>query len=239
MKVRFMQVPAVISSGELKIDLTSGEPLSRQVLRELRTAIVTMRLLPGQVLSEQDIATQVGISRAPVREALINLRDAGLIRVMPQRGTLVLKISAAAIEGVRFIREAIERAVAREAAHQATPAGLERLRASLDEQRGATVAAAFFALDDSFHGLLAEVARRPEAWRLIEDVKPQMDRVRYLSMADPVPRETIIAHHEAILEAVAAKDGAAADAAMGVHLSAIIHSLPRLAARYADLFDPA
>ena len=222
--------------NELNIDLASGEPLVRPLVRELRTAIVTMRLLPGQVLSEQDIATQIGVSRAPVREAFIHLRDAGLIRVMPQRGTLVLKISAAAIESVRFIREALERAVAREAARHATAAGLARLRANLDAQRHTTVAAAFFALDDEFHATIADVAGRPDAWRLIEDVKPQMDRVRYLSMGEPVPRETIIGHHTAILDAIAAGDGAAADAAMGLHLSAIVHSLPRLAARYADLF---
>ncbi len=232
-----MQTSPVIADAALKIDLTSGEPLSRQLVRELRNAIVTMRLLPGQVLSEQDIATQIGISRAPVREALIHLRDAGLIRVMPQRGTLVLKISAASIESVRFIREAIERAVARDAARRASPADIAQLRASLDAQRQTTRAASFFALDDNFHSLIADAARRPEAWRLIEDVKPQMDRVRYLSMGEPVPRETIIGHHTAILDAIAAQDPAAADAAMGIHLSAIIQSLPRLAAQYGELFE--
>jgi DNA-binding GntR family transcriptional regulator len=224
-------------AGRLSIDLYSGEALSRQLVRELRNAIVTMRLLPGRVLSEQDIATSLGISRAPVREALIHLRDAGLIRVMPQRGTLVLKISAAAVEGARFIREAIERAVAREAARHVTAAGLEQLGENLEELSRIEEPDAFFAVDDSFHRLLAEIALRPEAWRLIEDVKPQMDRVRYLSMEDPIPRETILAHHTAIMKAVAAKDEASAEEAMRKHLSAIIYSLPRLAARYAELFD--
>lgn len=223
--------------ADLKVDLVSGEALSRQLLRELRHAIVTMRLLPGQVVSEQDIATSLGISRAPVREALIHLRDAGLVTVMPQRGTMVRKISAAAIESVRFIREAVERAVAREAAHHITPAGLERLQANLAAHRKSDGPDAFFALDDAFHRLLAEVARRPEAWQVIEEAKAQMDRVRYLSVEDPIPREKILAHHAAIVDAVAAQDEAAADQAMRTHMSALIYSLPRLAAQYAELFE--
>ncbi len=64
------------------------------------------------MLSEQDIATRLGVSRQPVREAFIKLGEAGLIRVLPQRGTLVVKISRAAVEDARFIREAVECAVA-------------------------------------------------------------------------------------------------------------------------------
>ena len=228
----------VSSLPRLTIDPGSGESLARQLTRELRSAIVMLRIMPGELLSEQDIASRLGVSRAPVREALIHLRDEGLIRVLPQRGTLVRKISPSAIEGVRFIREALERAVAREAARQAGPERLAPLRDTLAAQRRTDAPDAFFALDDSFHRQLADAAGRPEVWRLIEDVKPPMDRVRYLSMGEPIPRDTIIAHHASILDTVSAGDEAGADAAMQLHLSAIIHSLPRLAARHAGLFEP-
>jgi DNA-binding GntR family transcriptional regulator len=110
----------------LAIDLAEAQPIARQVTRALRQAIVTMRLRPGEMLSEQEIATTLGVSRQPVREAFIKLGEAGLLRVLPQRGTLVVKISRAAVEDARFIRDAVECAVAREAAKRATAAANAR-----------------------------------------------------------------------------------------------------------------
>ena len=226
---------------DLAIDAESRETLARQVTRELRTAIVTMRIQPGEMLSEQDIATHLGISRAPVREALVKLRDAGLIRVLPQRGTLVRKISQQGVEDARFARAALERAIAHDAALHVDAKSLGALHANLALQRrarGTDPAPAFFALDDAFHHLLACAAGRPNAWTVVEDLKPQMDRVRYLSMTEPVPRAKIIQQHTAILTAVAGRDAAAAAAAMETHMAAIIHSLPRLAGQHPTLFEP-
>jgi DNA-binding GntR family transcriptional regulator len=98
-------------------------------------------------------------------------------------------------------------------------------------------AEAFFTLDEEFHRLLAEAAGRPSAWRVVEDVKPQMDRVRYIDMTDVMPMRVLIDQHAAIVSAVKAGDPAAAEAAMRSHLSEILRSLPRVAQQHADLFD--
>src|SRR5919205_2065729 len=119
-----------------KLDL-DREPMARQVTRALRQAIVSMKILPGEMLSEQDLAQRFGVSRSPVREALIKLSEAGLVRVLPQRGTQVVKISRAAVEDARFIRLAVECAVVREAALTAAPVMLAELNASLSRQRRA------------------------------------------------------------------------------------------------------
>ena len=142
----------------LAIDLAESEPIARQVTRALRQAVVTMRLRPGEMVSEQEIATKLGVSRQPVREAFIKLGEAGLIRVLPQRGTLVVKISRAAVEDARFIREAVECAVAREAALAANPDDVAALAESLARQGRAARHKddeAFFDLDEEFHRLLA------------------------------------------------------------------------------------
>src|SRR3954471_13028347 len=144
-------------SAALAIDLAPTEPIARQITRALRQAIVMMRLRPGEMLSEQDIATRFGVSRQPVREAFIKLGEAGLIQVLPQRGTLVVKISRAAVEDARFIREAVECAVVREAAQLASPTLGATLADSLARQRRAARARdaeAFFTLDEEFHRLL-------------------------------------------------------------------------------------
>jgi DNA-binding GntR family transcriptional regulator len=214
--------------------------MARQVTRALRHAIVTMQLAPGEMLSEQELARRFGVSRSPVREALIKLSEAGLVRVLPQRGTQVVKISQAGVEDARFIREAVECAVVREAAVRATPALIADLNASLTKQRRAQRAASteeFLSLDEEFHRLLAEAAKRPAAWQMIEDIKPQMDRVRFLDMAKATPRHAVLAQHVVIVEAIKARDPAAAEKAMRQHLSEILRSLPELAAQYPHLFE--
>src|SRR3712207_2701750 len=222
-----------------KLD-SDREPMARQVTRSLRQAIVTMRLAPGEMLSEQDLAGRFGVSRSPVREALIKLSEAGLVRVMPQRGTQVVKISRRGVEDARFIREAVETAIVRDAARRSNPMMLAELAASLTRQRRAQRSASteeFLALDEEFHRLLAEAAGRPSAWRMIEDVKPQMDRVRYLDMTDAMPMRVLIDQHAAIIAAVLSGDPAAAEQAMRHHLTEILRSLPRVAEQHAELFD--
>lgn len=218
-----------------------NESVARQVTRALRHAIVTMQLSPGEMLSEQELARRFGVSRSPVREALIKLSEAGLVRVLPQRGTQVVKISRSSVEDARFIREAVESAVVREAATKASPVMLAELNASLTRQRRAqrtSSTEAFLALDEEFHRLLAETAGRPSAWHMIEDIKPQMDRVRFLDMTKATPRNAIIAQHALIVDAIKAGDPLAAEKAMRVHLSEILRSLPELAGEHPDLFEP-
>jgi DNA-binding GntR family transcriptional regulator len=227
-------------SVALSISFAEAEPIARQVLRVLRHAIVTMRIKPGEMLSEQDVATRMGVSRQPVREAFIKLSEAGLMRILPQRGTLVVKISSTAVEDARFVREAVECALAREAALRAPRSILSRLSDNLARQKRAERAKdpeAFFSLDEEFHRLLAEAAGRPSAWRIVEDVKPQMDRVRFLSMPNSTPMKVLIDQHRGIADAVKEGDPDAAEAGMRAHLHEILRSLPRLSELHPDLFE--
>ncbi len=218
----------------------SAEPIAQKVMVALRQAIVTMKIKPGEMLSEQEVAKQLGVSRQPVREAFIKLGEGGLLRVLPQRGTLVVKISRAAVEDARFVREALECAVAREAARLMTPAQGTALANNLARQRKALRAQdteAFFGLDEEFHRLLAAAAQRPSAWDVVEDVKPQMDRVRFLSLPDATPLGTLVDQHAAILDAVKARNGAKAVTAMRAHLHEILRSLPVVAKKHPELFE--
>ena len=214
--------------------------MAEQVFRTLRSAIVTMRLKPGEALSEQEIADRMHVSRQPVREAFIKLSDDGLVRVVPQRGTFVMKISAEAVTNARFVREAVECAIAREATLRITPAGIAALTALIAEQRKAEKAGdpeAFFVLDEEFHRGLASASGCAYAWKVIESAKAQMDRVRFLSVPEATPMRRLITQHKAILDGVAARDGDAATSAMQAHLREILSSLPRLAQKFPKMFD--
>ena len=140
----------------------------------------------------------------------------------------------------RFIREAVECAVVREAAFKATPVMIAELNASLTRQRRAQrsdLHGGFLALDEEFHRLLAEAAGRPAAWQMIEDVKPQMDRVRFLDMAQATPRHAVRRAARRHRRRDQGQGSVAAEQAMHQHLSEILRSLPELAAQYPDLFE--
>lgn len=217
----------------------AGGPRAAQVVRALRQAIVTMRLKPGEMLSEQEIAGRFGVSRSPVREAFIKLAEVGLVRVLPQRGTRVAPISYAAVEDARFVREAVETAIVREASRRGAALG-GALADNLQRQRRAARARdgeAFFSLDEEFHRLLAEAAGRAAAFKVIEDVKAQMDRVRYLATPGATSMDRLVEQHAAILDAVEAGDPERASAGMGAHLAEILQSLPALALDFPDLFE--
>jgi DNA-binding GntR family transcriptional regulator len=217
-----------------------GASIADQVFRTLRSSIVTMRLTPATALSEQDIAGRLKVSRQPVREAFIKLSEIGMVRVLPQRGTFVVKISAKAVTDARFVREAVECAIARRASEGLGKPAIDALRAIIADQRKAARAGdaeGFFVLDEAFHRGLANAAECAYAWKVIEEAKAQMDRVRFLSIPDATPVDRLIVQHQAILDAIAGKRGAAAEQAMKDHLREILKSLPRLARAFPEMFD--
>jgi GntR family transcriptional regulator, rspAB operon transcriptional repressor len=224
----------------IKLPTATEEPVARRVFKELRAAIVSMRFAPGQALSEKDVADKLGISRQPVREAFIKLQEAGLVSIRPQRGTFVVKISAKQVYDVRFVREAIEVQVARRACEVRTAADLEALDKNLRMQRRLAEshdAGDFLSLDEAFHRLMAQAADCHYAWMVVEDMKAQMDRVRYLSLPQATPLERLVDQHAAILQAIRHQDPAGAEACVRVHMREILTSLPSLEERYPDLFE--
>lgn len=219
---------------------SAGEPAARRVLNELRSAIVTMALTPGQALSENEIAVRLGVSRQPVREAFIKLSEAGLVRIRPQRGTFVVKISTKQVTDARFVREAVEVAVARRACDVMDAEHIAHLRRLLDAQEMAARdpdPARFLALDEAFHRALALGVDCDYAWRVVEEVKAQMDRVRYLSLPQATPIKRLVDQHATIIDAVEARDAAAAERAVRAHLSEILTSLPLLERKFPHLFE--
>jgi DNA-binding GntR family transcriptional regulator len=223
-----------------RIEVNSHEPVARRVFRELRNAIVTMGIRPGQALSEQEIATRLGVSRQPVREAFIKLSEAGLLTIRPQRGTFIVKISMKQVFDARFVREAVELAVVRRACAEMTASGLEVLRVNMDAQRRAAIdldPVRFMELDEKFHRDIALGIGCEYAWRVVEETKAQMDRVRYLSIPHATPVERLIGQHQAVVDAIAAQDADGAEAAMRQHLREILTSLPELAQQFPDFFD--
>jgi DNA-binding GntR family transcriptional regulator len=223
-----------------QVSLDTPEPITRQIYRALRQAIFAGQLVPGTPLSEKEVSEMFQVSRQPVREAFIKLVEAGVLQVLPQRGTFVKRISPRRVREGRFIREAIETAVARKAAQHITDAQLKRLADNLRDQRAAAKendTAAFLALDEAFHCTIAQIIDCGAAWDAIQDIKAQMDRVRYLSLPDDSPLDHLIRQHAKILAALRAHDPDAAEAAMRSHLREILVTFGPIAARNPAWFE--
>ena len=223
-----------------RIEPDSAEPVARRVFRELRHAIVAMQFHPGQPLSEQEVAKKLGVSRQPVREAFIKLSEAGLVTIRPQRGTFVVKISVKQVMDAQFVRQAVELAVVRKASLELPPTVIMELRENLKAQRAAAddrKPEHFLILDEAFHRTLALGVGCEYAWRVVEETKAQMDRVRYLSLPQATPVERLIIQHEMIVEGIQARNPDLAETAMRLHMGEILTSLPELEQRFPDLFE--
>ena len=218
----------------------TGETTAAQVERDLRESIIRLELAPGTRLSEQDIATRMGVSRQPVREALIALGKSKLVDIRPNRGTVVVRISARQMMEARFVREAIEVAVAQRASESFDSWTRRRVDMILSRQRAAEEMHdhnAFRREDEQFHIAIAEGAGCGLAWNAIADIKSHMDRVCNLQLRHPDSMKNLIAEHEAIIVAIDSKDADAAASAMRRHLNGILSQLPQIEANNPDLFE--
>jgi DNA-binding GntR family transcriptional regulator len=208
----------------------------------LRTAIVTAQLAPGRRLSENELAGLIGVSRTPVREALLRLRDERLVDVVPQLGTFVTFIDEDAVADAHFVRESLEVNALRHAPQHPDAGDLRAIQQNLDAQERAAAAGddqSFARLDDELHHLLCDLSGRAVAWRLSERARGQLDRVRRLSLPDAAYRGQMLAEHRAVVAAVAAGDADGAERELRHHLRMVLSSLPDIRRAHPEYFQEA
>ncbi|MEA2304574.1 MAG: GntR family transcriptional regulator, rspAB operon transcriptional repressor [Solirubrobacteraceae bacterium] len=219
---------------------TSGASARERVYAVLREAIVSAELEPGRRLSENELGERLGVSRTPIREALVRLRDERLIVIAPQLGTFVTLISTGGVGDAHFIREALECSAIRLAAERAQDADLVALHANLDAQARAEEehdASAFDRLDDVLHQTLCGLSGHGIAWDLSRRANGHLDRVRRLSLPEPGYLGQMVAEHRTVVAAVAERDPDAAEAALRHHLRMVLSSLPAIQAAHPDYFE--
>ena len=217
----------------------SGESAAAAIEKDLRRAIIELELKPGSRLSEQDIATRLGVSRQPVREALIRLANSRLIEIRPHRGTVVARISAREMTEALFVRQSVEIAVVAKAAQSFDAWQRKRIASLLVKQEEASSAldhAAFREHDEAFHIAIATGAGVGIAWIAIADMKSHMDRVCNMTLQSEADMRRRVREHRAIMTAIDEHDVEGAKRAMADHLGSILDDLPELETRHASLF---
>ena len=199
----------IVASAPPVVVRRNGRPrtatAASRIYADLRAELVSLARRPGEPISEGDIASSYGVSRTPVREAILKLSDEGLVEIFPQSGINVSRIPIAALPEAIVIRRALEETTVRLTAGLATPSQILALHSILERQREADAARdrdAFHQADELFHATIAEIAKYPGIWRLILQVKVHVDRFRQLTLPQRGRMGTVIAEHERILSAI-------------------------------------
>ena len=199
----------------------------------LHAQILSLDLMPGTRISEADIADKLGVSRQPVRDAFNRLGNLRLLKVRPQRATLVSGFSIAEIDNARFVRLAVELAVARSACRIWDAKSVKALESNLDNQRFALREDnidLFHRLDYDFHKVICVLGGHPLAFDTIVNCKQQVDRLCVLSLARVEEARAVLTDHEEIAQAL--KNGSADEVEQIVR-----RHLGRLDGTIADIYD--
>lgn len=221
-------------------DRAAGRRPRGHVYAQLRDAIVSTSFVPGQRLSETDLALLYGVSRTPVREALVRLRDDRLVEIVPQLGTFVTRISREAVGDAQFVREALECSAVRLATQRGSEERLAALQAIVERQREASVARdvdRFYVFDDEFHRSLCDLSGHGIAWSLSQRAGGHLNRIRRLAMTDPAYIDEMIAEHVGVLDAVRRGQPDEAEHVLREHLRMTLSSLPEIERAHPEYFE--
>lgn len=217
---------------------TPGSTSRRTVYDELRRRVVTLELAPGAPISENELAAELGVSRTPVREALIILAQDGLVQVFPKVGSFVARVDLQSVADAQFVRESVELASLDDVPGSPDPAIVQELRDNLDRQRQVDDVDVFFRLDEEFHHGLMRLAGHGGAWPAVVSAKAHLDRARRLGLTENRTPSVFAEQHDAVFHAVLDEGSAAARLLMRTHLRTVFDDIERVRLRSPELFAP-
>lgn len=212
-----------------------------RVVEALREAIVSLELSPGTQLDKAALCARLGVSRFPVSEALSRLQAEGLVEIRPQSGTIVSRIRLGDVRENLFIRRALEAEAVRALARYCPPEVIEALNRNLRYQKAAASAGdrkGFHVLDLEFHDIIFSALGFERVKSTVESARLGLDRIRRL-LASKRRHTITFKEHDAVLQALVARDGDRAAAAMVEHLDAVMTELLALAEAQPEIFADA
>ncbi len=187
----------------------------------IKASILSLEAPPGSQLEVEHLAIHLGISRTPVREALLRLERDGLVQVLPRVGFFVIDFSAKDLEELYELRELLESRAVRDAVPYLRQAELEDLDRIIRETRRAVESEdyeAFLEDEIEFHSLLTRQAPNQRLISMLESFADLTYRWRTLSIRSPEYVRISYTEHCAINEAVQARDAELASRRMGDHI---------------------
>lgn len=190
-------------------------------LRTIKENIIDLSLAPGSQISENELSAEMGLSRTPVREALLELSRVKIVKVVPQKKSTVALVDYGLVEEAHFMRNVLECAVVELDCEMASPEGLRRLDENVKLQKFYVEndnPQMLMELDNQFHSLLFCMAQKSQIYDLIQTLLVHFDRVRRMAL-NSVKNIKIVEDHESILTALQKRDAEEAKRVMQMHLS--------------------
>ena len=204
------------------IEMLREHSLATLAQQELERRIISGEIVAGAKLNEVEVAAALGVSRGPVREAFSALSQAGLVRVEKNRGVFVRQVSLEEASEFYEVRAALEGLIGRLAARRIAIDEIEQLRSVVRRMHATQKtrrADEYFALNVEFHDVLARAARNNALYAHYRGVVNQLDLYRRATISrsqDNIPLST--QEHEAIVDAIAARDEQRAEALLTEHV---------------------
>lgn len=226
-----------LSTMPIDLRLDRSRHAAPQVFEKLRELIVSMALTPGAPLVRTELAEAFGLSQTPIRDALSQLRDEGLVDIFPQHTTAVSRIDIAAARQAHFLRLSLELEIVRVLTQRDDPALITQLQSHIDVQRANRVTEhypAFIAADQAFHYDMHVAAGVQALWNLEQRYSGHVDRLRRLHLPEPGKADRIVRDHQTILDAMARHDVSGAETALREHLSGTLSQIGEICKRYPD-----
>jgi DNA-binding GntR family transcriptional regulator len=206
--------------------------IQRVVVDSLRQSILDGSMKPGERLVQDDIATQFGVSRIPIREAFRTLAAEGLVTFEQRRGIIVTELSRDDIEEILSVRAVLEGMACRAAAECATSEQLEVIHQELDDLNNArNEPEQYYQFNYAFHEAILSASNRPHTAALVKKFRNMIETVARLYL-DPAGRVEIVhTDHQALYEAIANHD---ADEAERLAIEHTRHVLKGILADWKD-----
>ena len=200
----------------------SSEPLLHQrIYRGLKEAVLRGELKPGEVLSEVELAGRWDVSRTPIREAIRQLEQEGLIRWSPRLGAMVAGITVASVRDLYVVREVLEALCARLVAERAEPADLASFVAvasAIEQAQDAVDLTTAIELDDDLHRKMAASSRNRVLEAQLGRVLDRVMMARMMVRRAPGRLRDIVREHSELLDALASRDAELASRLAAAHV---------------------
>jgi DNA-binding GntR family transcriptional regulator len=173
------------------------------------TAIVSGELRPGQTLHESDLTKQFGASRSPIREALVQLEQEGLVITIPKKGSVITTIDKGQLRQALFIRSSLEATNIELLAQNISDLQMRTIKDNIERQRTALLNDDYtemYESMDEFHLLLCDFNQLPRIWEIIRREKIPLDRLHALNQPHSPRMATLFNQHIEIVKALEEKD---------------------------------
>ena len=220
-------------------NLDTQVTLADSVYRLLKVKSTDLTLLPGTVLSNKDICETLGVSRSPVRDAIMRLSGDGLVDIIPQKQTKVALIDLHSISEERFLRYIIESAVLKECLGKCDENYYNRLNELVDRQEECLAAKDYYQLmvyDNAFHKIFFEISDKLRCWKSIMDSSGNYERIRQIALWLEDISGNVCVQHRKIAKYLYENEADKMLAEIDFHLNKILYEEKDIVTRYPEYF---